>query len=94
MPKVYNKRTGAPRGAVYVGRPTKFGNPYRMHSEADRDRVCDQYEATLLRKFERDPDARRRLREELGGKDLVCWCAPLRCHADILLKYANEGNPE
>ena len=26
----------------------------------------------------------------LRGKDLVCWCAPQRCHADVLLKYANE----
>lgn len=91
MPKVLNKkRDHIPQGAVYVGRPSKFGNPYHMCSEADRDHVCDQFEATLLRKFERDPDARRRLREELGGKDLVCWCAPLRCHADTLLKYANE----
>ena len=61
-----------------------------MRSEADRDRVCDMFEQALLRKFERDPDAKRRLQEALRGKDLVCWCAPKRCHADILLKYANE----
>ncbi len=28
--------------------------------------------------------------EELRGKDLVCWCAPHPCHADILLAMANE----
>jgi len=28
--------------------------------------------------------------EELRGKDLVCWCAPLPCHADILLELAND----
>ena len=27
--------------------------------------------------------------EELRGKDLVCWCAPLPCHADVLLRLAN-----
>jgi hypothetical protein len=48
------------------------------------------FEEALLRKFESDPDVKRRLREELRGKDLVCWCAPQRCHADVLLKYANE----
>lgn len=91
MARVLNKRThGIPTGAVYVGRPTKWGNPYHMHTPEQRDAVCDAFEAALLRKFERDPDARRRLREELGGKDLVCWCAPLRCHADTLLRYANE----
>jgi hypothetical protein len=91
MPKVLNKRIhGIPKGAVYVGRPSPYGNPYHMRSEADRDRVCDMFEQALLRKFERDPDAKRRLKEALRGKDLVCWCAPKRCHADVLLKYANE----
>jgi len=27
---------------------------------------------------------------ELRGKDLICWCAPLPCHADILLELANQ----
>lgn len=98
MCKVLNKRTnGVPAGAVYVGRPTKWGNPYThleyglgAHKVASRDEAVDAYEQALLRKFERDPDAKRRLQEELRGKDLVCWCAPQRCHADVLLKYANE----
>jgi Domain of unknown function (DUF4326) len=25
----------------------------------------------------------------LRGKDVVCWCAPQGCHADLLLKKAN-----
>ena len=98
MPRVLNKRIhGIPEGAVYVGRPSPWGNPY-SHMEgtlakykvASRDEAVDAYERALLRKFERDPDAKRRLQEALRGKDLVCWCAPLRCHADVLLKYANE----
>ena len=28
---------------------------------------------------------------ELRGKDLVCWCAPLACHGDLLLRLAGEG---
>jgi hypothetical protein len=28
---------------------------------------------------------------ELRGKDLVCWCAPDACHADVLLELANAG---
>jgi hypothetical protein len=27
---------------------------------------------------------------ELRGKDLVCWCAPERCHAWVLIKLANR----
>lgn len=95
--KVWNKRqAGIPRGAVYVGRPTKWGNPFShlpntlaKHKVSTRDEAVDAYEAALLRKFEQDPQALARLQNELRGKDLVCWCAPQRCHADVLMKYAN-----
>lgn len=30
------------------------------------------------------------IKAELKGKDLVCWCAPKPCHADVLLEIANE----
>ena len=35
------------------------------------------------------PVLETKAKEELKGKDLICWCAPERCHAEILLKYAN-----
>ncbi len=28
---------------------------------------------------------------ELQGKDLICFCAPLPCHGDVLLKFANRS---
>lgn len=82
-PRVLNKRTDAiPKGAVYVGRPTKWGNPYVIGKDGGRERVIARYrmwlEVTRL-----DPS-------ELRGKDLVCWCAPESCHADVLLELANE----
>ena len=87
MPRVYNRRRGdAPPGAVYVGRPTKWGNPIRLDDESERDEVIVNYEAWLLRQQHLVEAARR----ELRGKDLVCWCAPLACHADVLLRIANE----
>jgi hypothetical protein len=27
---------------------------------------------------------------ELRGRDLVCWCAPLPCHGDVLLELASK----
>ena len=100
MCKVLNKRVhGVPAGAVYVGRPTKWGNPYShltgtlaKFTVGSRDEAVDAYEQALLKKFQRDPDAKARLQAALKGKDLVCWCAPARCHADVLLKYANQEN--
>ena len=87
MPKVYNKRTDQiPEGAVYVGRPTKWGNPFQMKGEEDRDTVVDQYHMHFMMGQLR---AKPKDLHELKGKDLVCWCAPLRCHADVLLEIAN-----
>lgn len=87
MPKVFNKRhPDIPRGAVYVGRPTKFGNPFPMRKESERNQCCDQYREWI---YQQD-DLLEEIRETLRGLDLVCWCAPKRCHADILLKIAND----
>jgi hypothetical protein len=87
MPRVLNKKTDRiPEDAVYVGRPTVFGNPFLMHGESDRDRVCDAYEEHIYLHRE----ICERVKRELRGKDLVCFCAPKRCHADTLLRIANE----
>jgi hypothetical protein len=88
-PRVYNKRKGAepaPQGAVYVGRPTKWGNPFVLASERDRAAALERYEGWLAERPELVAAAKR----ELRGRDLVCWCAPKLCHADVLLRVANE----
>ena len=87
MPKVLNKRTDdIPPDAVYVGRPTKFGNPYMEGRDGNRDEVCDKF-GMKMRVCSNEFIAE--IKRELKGKDLVCWCAPLRCHADELLRIAN-----
>lgn len=99
MPQVLNKRRhGVPPGAVYVGRPTKWGNPYTHLAHGtharfvvnSRDEAVERFESMLVHRLNNEPGLREQLRSELRGKDLVCWCAPARCHADVLLKYANE----
>jgi hypothetical protein len=27
---------------------------------------------------------------ELAGKHLVCWCAPLKCHAEVLIELVAD----
>ena len=84
--RVLNKRGDMiPRGAVYVGRPTKWGNPFVIGRDGDRDEVVRRYRDRLLE----SPTLLAQL-GELRGRDLVCWCAPLRCHADVLLELANR----
>lgn len=49
MMKVLNKRTDAiPVGAVYVGRPTKWGNPFVIGRDGDRDEVIERYRGWLF----------------------------------------------
>ncbi len=83
-PTVLNRRTTYNRGTncVYVGRPSKWGNPFTIGRDGTRDEVVEKYRAWLPMSG-LDP-------RELRGKDLVCWCAPERCHADVLLEKANE----
>lgn len=85
MPRVLSKRTATPAqlaNAVYVGRPSKWGNPYFVGVDGTREQVIAKYRALLMIKLPGDLD-------ELRGKDLVCWCHPLPCHADVLLELAN-----
>jgi len=93
MPRVLNKRTDKiPPDAVYVGRPSKWGNPYNVKDpllpagigKVEKHRlVVDEYRKYLVG----SPELLSAL-SELHGKDLVCWCAPLPCHADVLLELA------
>jgi hypothetical protein len=86
MPKVYNKRDkNTPPGAVYVGRPSKWGNPYQIGISGTRTEVIQMYREDLEDALNDNP----RYLDELRGKDLVCWCAPLPCHADVLLELSN-----
>jgi hypothetical protein len=71
---------------VYVGRPSKWGNPFREGVNGTRADVIEQY----ARWIRTQPQLMRDL-HELRGKTLACWCAPKACHADVLIKLANGG---
>lgn len=86
MPQVWNKRDpDVPSDAIYVGRPSKWGNPYTISRNTTREEVIRSYRQAVAHRH-------HEIRHDLKGKDLVCWCAPLRCHADILLEIANHEN--
>ena len=90
-----------PAGAVYVGRPTKWGNPWRLdlaHNYFGRgplrtpEEVRDGRElcTDFFRRETLTPQICDMARAELRGKDLCCWCSlDQPCHADVLLEIAN-----
>lgn len=71
---------------VYIGRGSRWGNPFPMkeNTKAERDRVCDEYE-----KYFWESDLVNHL-DELRGKKLGCFCKPKRCHGDFLAKLVND----
>lgn len=87
MTEIYNKRNGnVPNDAVYVGRPTPFGNPFAIGRDGNRQEVIAKFESMLI-----NNDAlMAKVKRELRGKDLVCWCAPEACHAEVLRFFAND----
>ena len=96
MITVGNKQHGA-RG-IYVGRPSPLGNPFAMQGEATRVQVIRNYEDWLAEQLldPSSPASREieRLAELARKQDLclVCWCAPLPCHANIIKRTIEAIN--
>ena len=87
MPKVLNKhKSGIPSGAVYVGRGSAFGNPFQIPRDGDREEVIEKFRLWL----KTQPKLIERVKLELRGRDLVCYCSPQACHGNILMAIANN----
>lgn len=86
---VLNKhKHGIPDGAIYIGRGSKWGNPFIMGKDGNRDDVCNKYTAFLHTQLDNGSVTIEEL-ASLKGKQLVCFCAPLRCHGDTLIEAAD-----
>lgn len=73
---------------VYIGRPSKWGNPFVIGVDGTREEVVEKYRQWILNKPELLKDL-----HELKDKTIACWCAPKACHGDVL-KELYEGNCE
>lgn len=101
--RIQRKRTKGwkmPDNTIYVGRPTRWGNPFRIGSmtyltgkktgqKIDAAGVVEMFRFNTT--GDHNAEARKTIRAELAGKNLRCWC-PLDqpCHADVLLEIANK----
>lgn len=66
---------------IYIGRPSKWGNPFEIGRDGTRAEVIEKYRSWILSQ----PDLLSQL-GELKGKVLGCWCSPLPCHGDVLIE--------
>ena len=101
MIKIINMRSheelklGVP--IIRVDRTSAIGNPFKMYSESERDKVCDEYEVYFNKKVAEGTDVKfmNELRAiyklaKQGDVYLACWCAPKRCHAETIKKFIEK----
>jgi len=88
-----------PKGE-YIGRENKtFGvkesplaNPFPLKKECERDNIIGLYEIWLTQnvlRIENSPartelNRLKKIYEETGKLNLVCWCFPRRCHGEVI----------
>ena len=70
---------------VYIGRPSKWGNPFVIGPDGSREQVIKKYRAWVLAQ-----PALMAALPELDGKILACWCAPRPCHGDVLAELVRQ----
>ena len=69
---------------IYIGRGSKWGNPFVIGKDGDREEVIAKYCDYIGSR----PDLLAAV-VELRGKVLGCWCAPKACHGDVLAELAD-----
>ena len=82
---VVRRTGGAIPNGVFIGRPSKWGNPFRIGPDGDRETVIAKYRKWI----KTQPNLLADL-HELRGKSLICFCKPLACHGDVLAELADR----
>ena len=93
--KVINIKNYENSDYIYIGRPSKYGNPYSS-KETNIAVNVESKEESLCR-YEEHIDENPKLIDDIikemnTGKisKLGCWCSPKKCHGDIIAKKIND----
>jgi hypothetical protein len=93
-----------PENTIYVGRPSKWGNPFQITALVKREKAVELYKECILNNtmayyyfdeiYATEMYNHFKYISEnlhtLKGKNLACWCQLDKCcHADVLLRFAN-----
>lgn len=99
MIKVMNKRSFKSNTCVdvYIGRPSVLGNPFRITGKVTRKECIEAYRGWIHERINdadeevlRELERIRNLVKKYGRVNLVCWCAPLPCHGDVIKEYLDS----
>ena len=70
---------------IYIGRGSKWGNPYVIGEHGTREDVIDTFRIYLWEQMKSGRITKEDLLE-LDGKRLGCFCKPQACHGDVIAK--------
>ena len=87
-----------PPNTVKVDRSTVWGNPYRVGEKLldttppiSAETAVQLFSAWIEGEASQHGQTVQSFLSTIRGKNLACWCKPgTPCHADVLLKLANE----
>lgn len=72
---------------IYCGRPSPLGNPFHIGRDGDRQEVIEKYRRWLWEKIKtNDAAVVDSIRSLKPDSVLGCWCHPLPCHCDIIIR--------
>jgi|ETNmetMinimDraft_11_1059920.scaffolds.fasta_scaffold156050_2 hypothetical protein len=85
--------------AEYIGRGSPLGNPFRIHdygSEVERDEVVEKYREYFEHGIKNNDAMLRELRRLYriaanGDLILGCFCAPKKCHGEVIKKFLDDA---
>lgn len=87
-PRLWNRSDpDRPRKCVSIMRPSILSNPYIVGFFGTREECIKAFEI-----YARSSPMVWRYIEFLDDVDLMCCCAPMPCHGDVILKLWDELN--
>jgi len=76
---------------AYIGRPSIFGNPFKIGVNGNRQEIIIAYREYLRQHKEANTDLWQEILK-LKGKVLGCYCKPLACHGDIIVEFLENSS--
>lgn len=81
---------------IYIGRRrigipgSVLGNPFKVGRDGTRAEVVEKYRYWLWEQIQGQNQAviSELLRIHETGSHVICWCSPLPCHGDVVLRAA------
>jgi hypothetical protein len=87
---VYDIREYRGHDGEFIGRGSPLGNKYNIGKDGTREEVIDKYKVWIQKEIDTGNreviEELQRLRRKLDYQDvdLLCYCAPRKCHGDVI----------